>query len=176
MIFSVTGPRPIRLGGYYTSIMRKLDDFARIEIERQVRLAKQQDESVGVLVGMAIGFDQAVARACEFWNVNFAAVVPFEGQESRWPAATQKEYRRLLKRAKKVIIVSPGGFSVEKMRERNHYMVDNSQHLLAMLGGWKTGGTWECVEYAKKVGREYTNVWDDWLTFEQKYGRSTLNS
>ena len=175
MILSVTGPRPIRLGGYYKSVARKLDDFARMEVERQVRRAKEQEVGVGFLIGMALGFDQAIARACEFWEVEFVACVPFEGQESRWPAPVQVEYRRLLKVAKKVVVVSPGGFSGEKMRVRNHYMVDNSHHLLALLGHWQTGGTWECVKYAEKMGREMTNLWADWLTFEYRDGKSSIN-
>jgi uncharacterized phage-like protein YoqJ len=114
---------------------------------------------------MALGWDQAIARACEFWNVPYVAAVPFTGQERMWPLLSQREYRRLLAGAERVVVVSEGGFSSEKMRVRNRWMVDNSTQLLALLGKWETGGTWDCVKYAERVGRQTRNCWRDWETF-----------
>lgn len=194
MILSVTGPRPIRLGGYYPSVLRKLDDFARGQIWKERNgtswasdltaqtsslvldspeslfvpvsvLVAAKAPALTVLTGMALGWDQAVARACVFWNVPFVAVVPFTGQESRWPLSSQRAYRSLISSACRVVVVSEGGFSADKMMKRNRWMVDNSDRLLALLGRWETGGTWNCVKYANKVGRECRNCWDEWETF-----------
>jgi len=40
-----------------------------------------------------------------------------------------------------------------KMQKRNEYMVDNSNIVIAVWDGTK-GGTYNCVKYAEKLGKE----------------------
>src|SRR6266404_2788194 len=103
--------------------------------------------------GMAVGFDQLAAVICIRLGIPFIAAVPFIGQESKWPEHVQKQYIKILGKAKEIIIVSPGDFDGEKFHIRNEYIVDNSEKLLAYYNG-KPSGTGHCVKYAEKKFKE----------------------
>jgi uncharacterized phage-like protein YoqJ len=158
MIIAGTGHRPdkIRLGnldGYRASVQARLVDLARAALDRHV--------PERVISGMALGWDTALAQAALDLGIPFDAYVPFEGQESRWPAAAQQRYRDLLGRADQILIVSPGSYEVEKMQVRNERMVDDCDLLLALWNG-TAGGTRNCLRYAGKVGRRVVNLWPHW--------------
>jgi uncharacterized phage-like protein YoqJ len=150
---SGTGHRPHKLGGYSTEIFGLLQQFLRGHIER-IRPSR-------ILSGMAVGFDQALACASLDLGIPYDSIVPFEGQEKRWPSASRRQYCRLLERAAKVVIVSSGGFAPEKMRIRNRYLVDHCDLLIALWDG-TSSGTGDCVGYAQKVGRPFENLWAEW--------------
>jgi len=94
------------------------------------------------------------------------AAVPFQGQESRWPAEAQSRYQRLLQKIKvaggEVVIVSPGGYSPKKMLLRDEYIVNNSDILVALWNREKSGGTYHTVSYAEKQNVETINLWQQW--------------
>lgn len=158
MILAVTGHRPQKLGGWNRGIHDGLGAFA------MAVLADRRPS--GVITGMALGWDQAVAVACVRLGIPFVAAVPFEGQESRWNDQQQGDYEKLLLCASQVHIVCER-HQVEDagvpwaMQERNCWMVDNSSGLLALWDGSK-GGTGNCVRYAKEGRREIENVWPEW--------------
>lgn len=158
MIIATTGHRPKTLGGYSRDLQRALNGFAL----RTLDSARPS----GVIVGMALGWDQAVAIACVRLGIPFTAAVPFEGQDGRWPVETQAEYRVLLDVASMVHVVctqqevEDGGVPWA-MQERNCWMVDNSTGLLALWSG-APGGTANCVRYAMDGRREVENVWTGW--------------
>lgn len=153
---AVTGHRPNRLGGYSYLIQRKLVDFAIKQIRKL--------EPKLVITGMAIGWDQAVAEACERLLVPWHAYVPFEGQELVWPTETQLEYHKLLGAASKKRIVCDGGYEAWKLKERNRAMVHDCTRLLALWSGMP-GGTGHCVAFARQLGRPIINCWDQWRTY-----------
>jgi uncharacterized phage-like protein YoqJ len=153
MRLAVTGHRPDKLGGYKTDVYRRLRQLAKRKIEEL--------KPELVLTGMALGWDQAVADACVDLGVPFEACVPFNGQEKIWPDKSKLHYKELLMLAKEVIYVCEPVFAPWKMIRRNEYMVDNSDHLLALWNG-TDGGTGKTCKYALKVGREITNCWEDW--------------
>lgn len=72
-------------------------------------------------------------------------------------------YRALRAAAFRVEIVSPGGYAAWKMHERNRWMVDHADHILALWDGGKDGGTANCIEYAEKKKLPITNVWEEWI-------------
>jgi uncharacterized phage-like protein YoqJ len=150
MIVAGTGHRPPKLGGYGASVARELQHLAVAELS-----ALKPRE---VISGMAVGWDQALARAAIELNLPWHAYIPFVGQERLWPTATQAAYRDLLARAATVVICSPGGYSAYKMQIRNERMVDDCDTLLALWDG-SEGGTANCVNYAHSVGRTVENCW-----------------
>lgn len=159
MIIAGTGHRPdkIRLGtrdAYHHQVHSRLVDLARAVLQRKA--------PTRVISGMAQGWDTALAIAAVDLGIAFDAYVPFEGQESRWPAAAQRRYRDLLSRAATVVIVCEGGYSVEKMQTRNERMVDDSDLVVALWNG-TPGGTRNCIDYAETVGRRWENQWRFWL-------------
>ena len=98
---------------------------------------------------MALGIDQLAAEVASKNGIPFVAVIPFEGQETRWPTVARARYKELLDIADEQIVVSPGGYAAWKMQRRNEWMVDHSQHTVAVWNG-TPGGTANCVQYALK--------------------------
>jgi uncharacterized phage-like protein YoqJ len=82
--------------------------------------------------------------------------VPFAGQESRWNAKSQTLFHEILKQCDVVKVVCEGGYAPYKMQIRNEWMVDNSHFTLAIWNGIQKGGTWNCIQYARKQGK---TVW-----------------
>ena len=81
------------------------------------------------------------------------AILPCEGQESKWTAAAQALYRSILEQADEVVYVNRN-YSANCMLERNRYMVDLASILLAVYNGAYRSGTGMTVRYAQKLGRE----------------------
>ncbi len=154
-ILAVTGHRPEKLGGYGGDAISRVDLFA-------IETLRSRSPPAEVITGMALGWDQSIALACYALSIPFAAYVPFDGQESRWPLASQREYRRLLAIASRVVVVSPGGYAPWKMHARNAAMVRDCHTLVALWNGDETGGTAACWAVAVRAGRERVNVWDGW--------------
>lgn len=153
MIIAGTGHRPSKLGGYGPS---PIQVAVRAGIRRELRI--RDPETLEVISGMALGFDQWLFEEALALDIPVTAAVPFEGQENMWPAESQRHYRDLLARAWRVEVISPGGYSAAKMHIRNHWMVDNSTLLLSAWDG-SPGGTAECLAYARSKGREIVPVW-----------------
>lgn len=154
LTLGVTGHRPDKLGGF-----GNLEAAIRLEeIAFEYLRAANPGE---VLIGMALGFDTACARACIRLGIPFVAAVPCAGQERLWPQLAREEHARLLRHAAATVVVSPGGYSDDKMQIRNEWIVDNCDRLTAMWNG-STGGTANCVEYAISTGRQLKNLWERW--------------
>ncbi len=151
MIVAFTGHRPDKLGGY------KLPNDTYIKVCRDIDWLLKELNPEKVISGMALGVDQWAAHIAYKLGIPFVAAIPFEGQEMAWPEASQKTYRILRKLASEEVIVSPGGYSADKMQVRNIWMVDNCDSLIAVWDGSK-GGTGNCVEYAKSVNRKIYQI------------------
>lgn len=139
MILGVTGHRPDKLYG----------KIGAVEVAIAVKLTELKPSIVRI--GMAIGVDQIVAEKCIGLGIPFTAVIPFIGQEKKWPERAQVEYKRLLSYAADVVVVSRGGYSFDKMHKRNRWIVDHSTKLLSVWNG-TLGGTYNTVMYAMKRG------------------------
>lgn len=131
-------------------------------IEKFLKTLESLSEIDTVLTGMAIGYDQLVAEICLAANIKYIAVVPFEGQEKKWPIKTQKRYHELLKKAHEIKIVSSGKYEAWKMHARNKWIVNNSETILAYFDGKyaKNSGTSACVQYAEKQNKQIINIYD----------------
>jgi uncharacterized phage-like protein YoqJ len=149
-VYAATGHRPDKLGGYYDMVAA--ERLARVAGE--FLAACRPDR---VIVGMAQGWDTAVAVAAVRLGIPFVAAVPFKGQESTWSLTARKRYENLLECADEVVIVSPGGFSNAKMQTRNEWMVDRAALVVAMWNGTR-GGTANCLDYAAARGVPIVNL------------------
>ena len=155
MTYSFTGHRPNKLGGYDDKINHSLIDFACTKLEQL-----KPDKCIS---GMAQGWDQVVAAACTRLHIYWIAAIPFPGQADIWGKEGKLQWEKLLSHANEVKYVSPS-FSVPNLQKRNEWMVDNSDHVIALHDGSK-GGTFNCVKYAKTQGKPITNWWDEWTLF-----------
>jgi len=131
-----------------------------------VLLKKLLAEQIGTLAdrgvtdflsGMALGTDlwcSQVVLGLKQSNpaVKLHCILPCEGQESKWTASSQEQYRSILKRADNVFYVHRT-YHANCMLERNRYMVDHSSILFAVYNGAWRSGTGATVRYAKQMGR-----------------------
>ncbi|MGX7874377.1 hypothetical protein ACVDG5_017945 [Mesorhizobium sp. ORM6] len=152
MIIAATGHRPPKLGGYGDEVriaLRALaTDYLKIE---------QPEETIS---GMALGWDHAFAEASVELGIPFTAAVPFDGHDLRWPPESQRRNAWLCSKAARVEIVSdiPGA---RAMQQRNEWMVDRAHKMCGLWDG-SFGGTFNCIKYARKVGRPIDNLWPRW--------------
>lgn len=151
MIIAGTGHRPNKLGGYSPEATRKLYNIAHTWLT--------DNKPSHVISGMALGWDMALANAAISCAIPFTAAIPFEGQESMWPKASQDFYNHLLSKANTIIDVCSPGYAAWKMQKRNEWMVDNCDTLLALWNG-TNGGTANCVNYAIKMEKSIINLYD----------------
>lgn len=156
LTYAFTGHRPNKLGGYSDEVAGKLSALASRWLEEQM-----DGRKLTVISGMALGWDQAVARAASVLGIPWIAAVPFIGQEGGWPGSSRRQYHHLIGKASRIQVVCPGGYSPAKMHKRNAWMVDNSDLLVALWDG-SQGGTANCVNYALANRRQVVNLWDRW--------------
>lgn len=149
-----TGHRPDKLGGYQDWVW---DMLCNLALRVLTRLQPTQ-----VISGMAQGWDQALAWAARAKEIPYIAAVPFLGFEERWPIASKKAYLSLLHSASQVVYVCDPGYAAWKMQTRNEWMVDHADAVVALWNGDRSGGTWNCVEYAWKVEKPVIQCWDAW--------------
>jgi len=161
LVIGVTGHRPSKLA--------KQNCYSDETLKKLTRLAYQNLKKLQpnkVITGMALGWDTGVAIAALLLNIPVVAAVPFDGQESRWPPDAQRRYRRLLEKIEnsggEVVIVSEGQYSPKKMLLRDEYIVGNSNILIALWNGKKSGGTYHTVSYARQQNVETVNLWKSW--------------
>ncbi len=140
MIVAFSGHRPQKVGGYGDTPLRRAITSAlrNILVELRPTLA---------ISGMALGVDQWAAQLCIDLSIPFDAYVPFNGQESRWPDASKREYLALLRKARKIRVIA-NAYSNAAFQRRNEAMVDDCDVLVAVWDG-SAGGTANCVRYAE---------------------------
>lgn len=154
LIIAATGHRPNKLGGYTAEVSQRLMKLAFDYLQAM--------QPTGVISGMALGWDLAFAEAAQVLRIPLHAAVPFNGQEWIWPAQSQIQWKRLIAYASSVTIVSPGGYSAEKMQIRNQWMVDRCDRLCALWDG-SAGGTSNCIKYAANDPLvQIDNLWFTW--------------
>lgn len=153
MIIAATGHRPNKLGGYAPSVFDALVALA-------VGYIEEMKPTKGIS-GMALGWDMAWAQALIHCRVPFIAAIPFVGQEAVWPYQSKNHYHSLLKKAETIYPVCPPGYAAWKMQKRNEWMVNQCDRLVALYDG-TSGGTANCVGYARKKQKDIDNLWDRW--------------
>ena len=119
-----------------------------------------------VVTGMALGWDQALARAARREGIPYVAVVPFEGQESRWHSTDRAAYKDLLTGAESVVIVAEDVVDFRQaLMDRNERMVDISDGVLGLWDGRHHGGTFHCLQYAHAQGKRVHHLFQLWQDF-----------
>lgn len=163
MIVAATGHRLTRLrkeGVIDPQLPFRLRDFAA----RSLRGLG----ATSVISGMALGWDMACAHAALEIGVPFEAVVPFPGQESRWPSDMRAEYKWLLERADDVSYVARE-YSPEALQRRNEVMVDRADCMAALWDGTKGGGTFNCLIYARDQKVRVHQLYQLWTDYRGEY-------
>jgi uncharacterized phage-like protein YoqJ len=135
------------LGGHDETIRRKLVQLA----DRWLA----SHEISQVISGMASGWDHALAIAALGRGIPLVAAVPFVGYEQEWPPAAQQLFHDILEMACEVNYL--GG-----KEQRNEWMVDRSDRVLALWNGSEEDTTAHCIAYARRRGKPVDNLWSRW--------------
>lgn len=110
-----------------------------------------------IVCGFALGFDTIVARAAVKLDIRLWGSIPFPDQHKSWNKDQQKEYEFLLSKANYVYTANHT-FANWTYHNRNHYIVNKSDVLVAWLINKSSGGTASTVEYANKKGKRVINL------------------
>lgn len=145
-----TGHRPDKLGGYSNESHNKLVDIAECWLE-----INKPDK---VISGMAVGWDLALAQAATNLKIPLIAAIPCRNQDEKWSDTDKLHRKMLLLLAQEKHFISEE-YTKSCMLDRNIWMVENSNMVLAMWNGENEGGTAHCIRYAKKMGKPIVNLW-----------------
>lgn len=143
MKIAITGHRPKKLGNDYdlkSPLIKKIK--ARImEIVADL-------EPDYLISGMALGIDTLFATIALDYKLKLIAAVPCRNQDALWKYPSKVLYKHLLEYADQVHYISEE-YTLGCMQERNEWMVDNCDTLIAVWDK-SLGGTANCIDYAKE--------------------------
>lgn len=113
------------------------------------------------ICGMATGCDMyfgeaVVSLRSERDDVTLEGAVPFEGQSDKWDEATRRRYFRLAEECDRLTVLH-SCYTPDCMMDRNRYMVDNADVLVAAYNG-SPGGTQATMLYAMRRQRQIIEV------------------
>lgn len=173
MNIAFTGHRPSKLGGYNWNT--KSNQLLMLKIIQEIENIKiTNDESeLHFITGGAIGVDQMAFYICNKLKEKHKSdeitrttelAIPFLHQDIKWFGNDRNRYNEQKLQADIVTYVDKlddykiKGYQEDvyypaKMQQRNKYMVDNCDLLIAVWDGSKVG-TANCVNYAKKLGKK----------------------
>ena len=107
--------------------------------------------------GMALGIDQIAAEIVldlkeSYPEITLECALPCETQTVRWSIAQRERYYTIISRCD-VDTLLQTAYTADCMQKRNHYMVDQSQFVIAVWNG-RPSGTGSTVRYAKEQGKQ----------------------
>ncbi len=117
------------------------------------------------LCGYALGWDMlAVEEVLKLQKlhpeIELIAVIPFEGQEEKFPFFEKLRYRKLRKRATHTVIIA-SGYSNQAYHDRNDYMLRDASKVIAYHNGKPRSGTGSTIRKATEQGIEVVNLYNE---------------
>lgn len=163
---AITGHRPTRFKWKYREdntgckrLKKRLHDQFIFLYEQGVRT---------FLVGAALGVDLwsgeillELKKQPEYNDIHLVVAIPFAGHDDQWDDRSKGRLERLKKDAEVITVSKQAGAAGYK--RRNYYMVDHSDHLLAVYDNTRSlrSGTGQTVHYAQKKGLLITLIHPD---------------
>lgn len=175
--YCFTGHRPDKLGGYNwnTKKNQNIMKALRSKIIELINSTNSHESNFKFICGGALGIDQMAFEICYTLKystlklnpckIELELAIPFKKQVSKWfgkddidrfythqQQADVVTFVDTVKDYEYIGGISIGDYHPAKMQIRNRYMVNNSDIVIAVWNGTK-GGTANCVNYAKKQGK-----------------------
>ena len=139
--------------------------------ERCTELKTALDDAVGRAIadgytdfycGMAQGFDTFAAecvlsRKARGENIRLHAAIPCLTQAKKWSDADKERYAKILDMCDTKTVISPF-YSRTCMTNRNIFMLENSEMVIAYWNGDPDGGTAHTISQARRRGIEVRYV------------------
>lgn len=110
------------------------------------------------ICGGAIGADMDFAdiviglRDNYYPHIKLEIAVPCKNQDLKWTDEDKERYQKILKKADTVNVLSEK-YTPSCMLDRNDYMVNHSDLVIAIWNGGMRGGTFHTIKYAEKTGK-----------------------
>ncbi len=151
-----TGHRPHKLPWRYDEAS---EGCVQLKAVLASQIAKLIENGVtDFLSGMALGVDiicseLVLAQREKNPALKIHCILPCVEQDVKWPASARERYHSILRRADSIVYVNRG-YQKNCMLERDRFLVEWSDCLLAVYNGEQRGGTAATVRYAKRAGRE----------------------
>ena len=162
---AITGHRPMRFSFGYDEEDEKC---RRLKLAMAVQINALIESHISAFyTGMAQGVDQWGAEIIltmkrQYPHVRLIAVLPCETQADKWSVEQRERYFNTLAECDDVITLNTH-YTPQCMLERNRYMVDHSDYLLAVYDGGGKGGTAYTVRCAREKKREIIAIHPDSL-------------
>lgn len=149
-----TGPRPIKLPWKYNEedeACYKLKHNLEIKILEQINLKRTH-----FLTGMAMGIDiicaEIIIKLKKKFNIYLEAIIPCDNQYAGWSNDYIIRYNEILKNCDTITYTSHK-YTKNCMLNRNIYMINHSDIVIAVWNGIKRSGTAHTINYAKKMNK-----------------------
>jgi len=160
-----TGHRPGRFSFGYDEEDEKCS-WLKLTLAAQISHLIESGVSI-FYTGMALGTDQWCAGIVldmkrRYLNIQLIAVLPCETQANKWTPEQRERYFNTLAFCDNVITLNTR-YTPQCMLERNRYMVDHADYLLAVYDGGVKGGAAYTVRYARENRREIIVIHPDTL-------------
>lgn len=151
LILAGTGHRPNRLGGYNLTTDRKLRVLASTGV--------QQLRPTYGYCGGALGWDMVWGAALMEAGIPYCLALPWPGMGDNWFHPKVAVLNALKRNADRVHYLRDT-YSKGAYIERDKYMVDNAQGVVALLDpNATTSGTYQTVQYAETLNLPVMNLW-----------------
>lgn len=154
-IVCFTGHRPKSLPCGYNE-----EHPACIKIKSQLRRliigVIEKKNVTHFISGMAIGTDTWAAEIvlklkAYYPSITLEAAIPCRNQTAGWNIKSKERYKWLLSHCDAVTVLQER-YTADCMQNRNEYMVDKSDYVLAVWSG-KPSGTGKTIHYAVECGK-----------------------
>ena len=105
--------------------------------------------------GMALGVDTLCAEIVlelkdKYPDIKLECAIPCLNQSEKWSDNQKKRYIEILSKSDKVNYISKCNYTKNCMNDRNKYLVDNADALIAVWNG-KPSGTFNTIKMAKAI-------------------------
>ena len=159
MKICVAGHRSDKLYGY------KLSDPKYVKLKERFKELLIQNNCTEAITGMALGSDMVFAIAIlelkkQGCDIKLHCAISCRNHSCKWTKTYQGLYNYILNKADIIKLVTDEDYKPWLMQKRNEYMVDLADKVIAVWDGSK-GGTYNCVKYAEKKGKEIIRILPD---------------
>ncbi len=164
-----TGHRPQKLPWRYDENSEGCMQLKDVLTSQIVRLVK--NGMTDFLSGIALGTDIICSELILSQHeknpaLRLHCILPCVEQDVKWSASARERYRSVLKQADSIVYVNRS-YQKTCMLERDRFLVECSDYLLAVYNGELQGGTAATVRYAKNLGRKIILI--DPITWRTTY-------
>ena len=167
-----TGHRPDKLFGYdYCN-----KDNLKMLLKLKALICRYiEKKNINTFIsGMALGIDMWSAQLIislkkRYPHIKLVCAIPCKEQYKKWNKEDIVMWHEIVNNADYVYYVSEEPYNNWCMEKRNRWIVDNSNHCIAVWDG-SEGGTYNCIKYAIK--RQRTVMRFHPTTFEMNFIKS----